>query len=80
MANIRVEMSPRPQAQREEIIAELTDVMVKHGSPRESTFVILYEVSHDVWAKGGVTYSKRMLAAEQAAGETPKLATEEPVQ
>ncbi|GAA1324307.1 4-oxalocrotonate tautomerase family protein [Leucobacter albus] len=76
MANIRVEMSPRSQVEREEIIAELTDVMVKHGSPRESTFVILYEVSHDVWAKGGVTYTKRMLAAEQGIPVEELLAAE----
>lgn len=67
MANIRVELSPRDQATREAIIAELTDVMVKYGSPRESTQVILFEVTHDMWAKGGVTYAKRMQQREGTA-------------
>lgn len=59
MAIIRVELSPRDQDTREAIIADLTDVLVKYGSPRENTHVLLYEVSHDVWAKGGLTYTKR---------------------
>lgn len=59
MANIRVELGARDQETREAIIADLTDVMIKYGSPRESTQVILYEVSMDLWAKGGVPYSKR---------------------
>ncbi|MEQ8437105.1 MAG: tautomerase family protein [Ilumatobacter fluminis] len=58
-------MSPRDQETREEIIADLTEVMVKFGSPRENTHVVLHEVSHDVWGKGGKTYTKR--AAEQQA-------------
>ena len=41
------------------IIADLTDVMVKYGSPRENTHVILTEVSYDVWGKGGKTFAKR---------------------
>lgn len=59
MAIIRVELSPRDQETKEQIIADLTDVLVKYGSPRENTHVLLYEVSHDVWAKGGLTYTKR---------------------
>lgn len=59
MSIIRVELGARDQETREAIIADLTDVMVKYGSPRENTHVILYEVSYDVWAKGGVPYSKR---------------------
>jgi 4-oxalocrotonate tautomerase len=59
MAIIRVELGQRDQETREAIIADLTDVLVKYGSPRENTHVILYEVSYDVWAKGGVTYNNR---------------------
>ena len=59
MAIIRVELGKRDQETREAIISELTDVLVKYGSPRENTHCILYEVSYDVWAKGGVPYSKR---------------------
>lgn len=59
MAIVRVELSPRDQETREQIIADLTDVMVKYGSPRENTHVVLHEVSHDVWGKGGLTYTKR---------------------
>ncbi|MFI0423666.1 4-oxalocrotonate tautomerase [Spongiactinospora gelatinilytica] len=66
MAIIRVELGARDQATREALIADLTDVMVKYGSPRESTQVILYEVSMDLWAKGGVPYSRR--AARAAEG------------
>lgn len=65
MAIVRVELSPRDQETRDAIIADLTDVMVKYGSPLENTHVLLYEVSHDVWAKGGKSYTKR--AAEQQA-------------
>ncbi|MGB4138148.1 MAG: tautomerase family protein [Microbacterium sp.] len=65
MANIRVELGKRSPQEREAIIADLTDVMVKHGSPRESTFVILYEIDMDLWAKGGVPYSKRAAAAAE---------------
>ncbi|MEV0731622.1 tautomerase family protein [Polymorphospora sp. NPDC050346] len=63
MATIRVELGARDQETREAIIADLTDVMVKYGSPRESTQVILYEISMDLWAKGGIPYSKRAAAA-----------------
>ncbi|RZI82117.1 MAG: 4-oxalocrotonate tautomerase [Microbacterium sp.] len=59
MATVRVELGERTQEQREAIMADLTEVMVKHGSPLESTQVILYEVSMDLWAKGGIPYSKR---------------------
>ena len=59
MAIIRVELGKRDQDTRDAIIAELTDVLVKYGSPRENTHVILYEVPYDVWAKGGLTYTKR---------------------
>lgn len=59
MAIIRVELGARDQETREAIIAELTDVLVKYGSPRENTHCILYEVSYDVWAKGGLTYNTR---------------------
>jgi 4-oxalocrotonate tautomerase len=59
MAIIRVDLGKRDQDTREAIIADLTDVMVKYGSPRENTHVILNEVSYDVWAKGGLPYSKR---------------------
>lgn len=67
MANIRVELGKRTPEQREAIIADLTDVMVKHGSPRESTFVILYEIDMDLWAKGGIPYSKREAASAAKA-------------
>lgn len=63
MANVRVELGPRTQEQREAIMADLTAVMVKHGSPSESTQVILYEVEMDLWAKGGIPYSKRAAQA-----------------
>jgi 4-oxalocrotonate tautomerase len=59
MAIIRVELGARDQETREAIISDLTDVLVKYGSPRENTHVILYEVSYDVWGKGGVTYNNR---------------------
>ena len=59
MAIIRVDLGKRDQETRDAIIAELTDVMVKYGSPLENTHVILNEVSYDVWAKGGQTYAKR---------------------
>ena len=64
MAIIRAEIGKRDQATKEAMIADLTDVLVKYGSPRENTHVLLYEVSHDNWAKGGLSYTKR---AEQAA-------------
>lgn len=67
MAIIRVELGERDQETREAIISDLTDVMVKYGSPPESTQVILYEVSMDLWAKAGVPYSKRAAAAAAAA-------------
>lgn len=63
MATIRVELGKRDQETREAIIKELTDVLVKYGSPLESTQVILYELDMDVWAKGGVPFSKRLKAA-----------------
>lgn len=71
MAIVRVEMSPRPQPERDSIIAGITDVLVAHGSPRENTHVILYEVGYDVWAKGGLTYTarKKVIPQPQAAGE-----------
>lgn len=59
MAIVRVEMSKRSQPDRESIIAGITDVLVAHGSPRENTHVILYEIGYDVWAKGGLPYSVR---------------------
>jgi len=59
MAIIRVDMGKRDQETRDAIIADLTDVMVKYGSPRENTHVILTEVSYDLWGKGGQTYTKR---------------------
>ncbi len=43
---------------------ELTDVLVKYGSPRENTHVLLYEVSYDNWAKGGKTYNQRKKEAQ----------------
>ncbi|GLY20955.1 hypothetical protein CA850_00680 [Micromonospora echinospora] len=64
MAIIRAEIGKRDQETKEAIIAELTDVLVKYGSPRENTHVILYEVSYDNWAKGGVTYNNRKRAQE----------------
>lgn len=71
MAIVRVEMGARPQPERESIIAGITDVLVAHGSPRENTHVLLYEVSYDVWAKGGLPYSKRAKAnTEPAASGT----------
>lgn len=68
MAIIRVELAPRDQAEREAIMAELTEVMVRHGSPPESTQVLLYEVEMDRWAKGGVPYSKRSRPAAPQDG------------
>lgn len=67
MAIIRVELSPRDPETRDAIIADLTDVMVKYGSPLENTHVLLYEVSHDVWAKGGLSYTKREARAKAEA-------------
>lgn len=69
MAIVRVEMSPRPQAERDSIIAGITDVLVAHGSPRENTHVILYEVGYDVWAKGGLTYTARKKTVPQPGQE-----------
>lgn len=63
MATVRVELGARTQEERDAIMADLTDVMVKHGSPRESTQVILYEVSMDLWAKGGLSYTRRAAQA-----------------
>lgn len=68
MAIVRVEMSKRSQPDRESIIAGITDVLVAHGSPRENTHVILYEVGYDVWAKGGVPYSVRAKTMPQPPG------------
>lgn len=69
MAIVRVEMGARSQQEREEIIARLTDVMVDFGSPRENTHVILYEVSMDLWAKGGLPYSRRSQHRAEATGD-----------
>lgn len=69
MAIVRVEMSPRPQADRDSIIAGITDVLVAHGSPRENTHVLLYEVGYDVWAKGGLTYTARKKVVPQPGSE-----------
>ncbi|TDB83706.1 hypothetical protein E1091_18050 [Micromonospora fluostatini] len=69
MAIIRAEISPRDQETKDAIIAELTDVLVKYGSPRENTHVLLYEVSHDNWAKGGLSYTRRAAQAQAQAKE-----------
>lgn len=69
MAIVRVEMSKRPQPERESIIAGITDVLVAHGSPRENTHVILYEIGYDVWAKGGLPYSVRAKTVPQPPAE-----------
>lgn len=74
MAIVRVEMSPRPQPERDSIIAGITDVLVAHGSPRENTHVILYEVGYDVWAKGGLTYSARKKTVPQPSPPTSSAA------
>lgn len=77
MAIVRVEMGKRPQPERESIIAGITDVLVAHGSPRENTHVILYEIDYDVWAKGGLPYSVRRERVPQPDGEqaSPAAAT-----
>ncbi|GAA2594347.1 hypothetical protein GCM10010399_26210 [Dactylosporangium fulvum] len=67
MAIIRAEIGHRDQETKEAIIAELTDVLVKYGSPRENTHVLLYEVSYDNWAKGGVTYNNRKKKAQESS-------------
>ncbi|GAA1565482.1 hypothetical protein GCM10009827_103820 [Dactylosporangium maewongense] len=67
MAIIRAEIGHRDQETKEAIIAELTDVLVKYGSPRENTHVLLYEVSYDNWAKGGVTYNNRKKKAQEGS-------------
>lgn len=67
MAIIRAEIGKRDQATKEAMIADLTDVLVKYGSPRENTHVLLYEVSYDNWAKGGVTYNNRKRAAQESS-------------
>ena len=64
MAIIRAEIGHRDQETKEKIIAELTDVLVRYGSPRENTHVLLYEVSYDNWAKGGKTYNQRKKEAQ----------------
>ncbi|WBB90190.1 tautomerase family protein [Verrucosispora sp. WMMC514] len=66
MAIIRAEISPRDQETKDKIIAELTDVLVRYGSPRENTHVLLYEVSHDNWAKGGLSYTRRAAQAKES--------------
>ncbi|WP_299521055.1 tautomerase family protein [uncultured Serinicoccus sp.] len=76
MAIVRVEMSKRSQEDRESIIAGITDVLVAHGSPRENTHVILYEIGYDVWAKGGVPYSVRSKNASHAHGSHTETATD----
>jgi 4-oxalocrotonate tautomerase len=67
MAIIRAEIGKRDQETKNAIIAELTDVLVKYGSPRENTHVLLYEVSYDNWAKGGVTYNERKKQAQESS-------------
>ncbi|WP_181009874.1 tautomerase family protein [Ornithinimicrobium sufpigmenti] len=76
MAIVRVEMGKRPQPERESIIAGITDVLVAHGSPRENTHVILYEIDYDVWAKGGLPYSVRAKTVPQPSGTHPGSAGE----
>lgn len=63
MAIVRVELAPRSQEQRDAIIKGITEVMVANGAQSEGTQVILYELSMDVWGKGGRTFTER--AAEQ---------------
>ncbi|MEV4665814.1 tautomerase family protein [Micromonospora echinofusca] len=67
MAIIRAEIGKRDQETKDAIIAELTDVLVKYGSPRENTHVLLYEVSYDNWAKGGLTYNERKKQAQESS-------------
>ncbi|MFF0717137.1 MULTISPECIES: tautomerase family protein [unclassified Micromonospora] len=67
MAIIRAEIGKRDQETKDAIIAELTDVLVKYGSPRENTHVLLYEVSYDNWAKGGLTYNERKKRAQESS-------------
>ncbi|MBQ1074259.1 MULTISPECIES: tautomerase family protein [Micromonospora] len=67
MAIIRAEIGKRDQETKNAIIAELTDVLVKYGSPRENTHVLLYEVSYDNWAKGGLTYNERKKQAQESS-------------
>ncbi|WP_166355237.1 tautomerase family protein [Phytoactinopolyspora limicola] len=59
MAIVRVEIARREQAVRDAIIADITEVMVKHGARREGTQVLLYEVDMDTWGQGGLTYTRR---------------------
>lgn len=59
MAIVRVELGRRSQEQRDAIIKGITEVMVANGAQSEGTQVILYELSMDVWGKGGKTFAER---------------------
>ena len=64
MAIVRVEIAKREQAVREAIIADITDVLVKHGAKSEGTQVIITEIEMTHWGKGGQPFSKRVQAQE----------------
>jgi phenylpyruvate tautomerase PptA (4-oxalocrotonate tautomerase family) len=58
MAIVRVDLAERSQEEREAIIAEMTDVMARHGSRRENVQVLLLEHPTNCWGHGGITYEK----------------------
>lgn len=76
MAIVRVEISKRPQEQRDAIIAGITEVLVQNGAKREGTQVLLYELEMTCWGRGGVTFDKikkqQTAEAAQAAQTQPK--------
>lgn len=59
MAIITVLLSPRSQEVREAIIKGITEVMVANGARSEGTEVVLHEVEHTHWGKGGLPFSVR---------------------
>lgn len=65
MAIVRVEIAPRPQEVRDAIIADITEVMIRHGAHREGTQVLLYELDMACWGQGGETFAKRIEAAKR---------------
>ncbi len=66
MAIVTVEIFERTQEVREAIIEGITQVMVDNGALREETQVILYELTADVWGKGGDSFARRMAARAES--------------
>ena len=69
MAIVRVEIAKREQSVREAIIADITEVMVRHGAHSEGTQVIITEIEMTHWGKGGVPFSKRAHVAPPATAD-----------